>query len=145
MASSTDGGEANDLLEKSDFEFNDSVDLNNSISEQSPMAWSSSPLASSSASMSKEGREAVRTHEMVLDLLNENVRLKAELAGTAAEKYRLNRALEEQKHEKDRQLEKRESQIATIQAQLHEMQEIRIKELQNRMHENLGARDEAKV
>ena len=145
MPSSINGGEANDLLEKSDFEFNDSVDLTKSIGEQSPMAWSSSPLASSSASMSKEGREAVRTHEMVLDLLKENVRLKAELAGTTAEKDRLNRALEEQKQEKDRQLKKRESQIATILAQLHEMQEVRIKELQNRMHENVGARDEAKV
>lgn len=97
-------------------------------------------------------RGTVDSYKMVLELVKENVELKAQLEAANIEKDRLKFALEEQKKESKQENSKLNQSIQHLQektemlnVKLHEIQEMRIIELKNKMVENLSVRCESMV
>lgn len=97
-------------------------------------------------------RGTVDSYKMVLELVKENVQLKAQLEAANIEKDRLKFALEEQKKESKQENSKLNQSIQHLQektemlnVKLHEIQEMRIIELKNKMVENLSVRCESMV
>ena len=98
----------------------------------------SSPLALSNISMIGDEHEAMHNHEMVLDLVKENARLKAQLDSANGSANRLNLLLEELKEESKRKNSELKQSVQLLQEKLYGVQEMRIKELQNRIVENMN-------